>query len=252
MELQSLDNKKQVNLSDKCFGQKFNAPLVHQAVVSYLAGARSGSKAQKNRSDVKGGGRKPYAQKGSGRARAGTIRSPIWRGGGVTFASSPKSFKKKINKKMYRAAMRSILSELLKQKRLHVISSLDIKTPKTKVLKSTLESFSLTSSVLIVTNEYKENLYLSSRNLHSINVCNINELNPVDLVKYENILLLEESIKKIEELFNAPDVEKKKTTPKKKAATKKKVTSKKKTTPKKKAATKKKVTSKKKTTPKKK
>jgi len=221
MELQSLDNKKQVNLSDKCFGQKFNEALVHQAVVSYLAGARSGSKAQKNRSDVKGGGRKPYAQKGSGRARAGTIRSPIWRGGGVTFASSPRNFKKKINKKMYRAAMRSIFSELLKQKRLHVISSLDIKTPKTKLLKSTLDAFSLTS-VLIVTNEYKENLYLSSRNLHSINVCDINELNPVDLVKHDNVLLLEESIKKIEELFNAPETTKKKTPAKKKTPVKKK------------------------------
>lgn len=189
-----------VQVSDATFGRAFNEDLVHQAVTAYLAGARQGSRAQKNRSDVSGGGRKPWKQKGSGRARAGSTRSPIWRTGGVTFAARPQDHSQKLNRKMYRAALQSILSELARQDRLVVVESFDVNAPKTKLLQQTLSALKL-DNVLIVSDEISENLYLSSRNLPHVEVRDVNGADPVSLVRFDKVLITVPAVKKFEEVL---------------------------------------------------
>ncbi|MDB4427977.1 50S ribosomal protein L4 [Porticoccaceae bacterium] len=193
-------NKGTVEVSELAFGTEFNQDLVHQTVVAFLAGARQGTRAQKNRSAVSGGGRKPHAQKGSGRARAGTIRSPIWRGGGVTFAATPQDHSQKLNRKMYRAAMRSIVSELARQDRLIVVEEFGIDVPKTKLLIAKLQEFSLTE-VMIVTEEVSENLYLASRNLHKVDVRDAAAVDPVSLINFDKVLVTVPALKKLEEIL---------------------------------------------------
>ncbi|MEX0619338.1 MAG: 50S ribosomal protein L4 [Pseudohongiellaceae bacterium] len=193
--------KEKISLSDEAFARDFNEPLVHQTVVTYLAGARQGSVQQKTRSEVRGGGRKPWRQKGTGRARAGTIRSPLWRSGGVTFAARPQDHSKKLNKKMYRGAMRCIFSELIRQGRLLVVSEFDIDTHKTKALVSKLRDFDL-DNVLIVANEVTENLYLAARNLQSVDVLDVAGLDPVSLIGFEKVLMTVPALKKVEEMLS--------------------------------------------------
>ncbi len=187
-----------LQVSDAVFGADFKEPLVHQVVTAYLAGARAGTKAQKNRSAVSGGGKKPWRQKGTGRARAGTIRSPLWRGGGVTFAAQPRSYAQKVNKKMYRGALRSILSELVRQDRLVVVDDFSVDAPKTKGLVTKLRELDL-DDVLIVTESLDENLYLAARNLHRVDVRDSDQLDPVSLVGFEKVLITAEALKKVEE-----------------------------------------------------
>jgi large subunit ribosomal protein L4 len=189
-----------VSVSEVAFGREFNQDLVHQAVVAYMAGARQGTKAQKTRAEVSGGGKKPWRQKGTGRARAGTIRSPIWRGGGVTFAAKPRDFEQKLNKKMYRAALQCILSELNRQDRLIVVESFDVDAPKTKSLVQKLAQYDL-SNVLIVTEEISENLYLASRNLHKIGVSDVQGVNPVALIGFDKVVVTVPALKKFEEIL---------------------------------------------------
>jgi large subunit ribosomal protein L4 len=189
-----------ITVSEAAFGKEFNQDLVHQTVVAFLAGARQGTRAQKNRSDVSGGGRKPYAQKGTGRARAGTIRSPIWRGGGTTFAAQPQDHAQKLNRKMYRSAMRSILSELARQDRLIIVEEFDLDAPKTKNLISKLGEFGL-KEALIVTEEVSHNLYLSSRNLHKVDVRDAAAVDPVSLINFEKVLVTVPALKKFEEIL---------------------------------------------------
>ena len=193
-------SNEKVSLSDEAFGRDFNEPLVHQTVVTFLAGSRQGSVKQKNRSEVRGGGRKPWRQKGTGRARAGTIRSPIWRSGGVTFAARPRDYSKKLNKKMYRGAMQCILSELIRQGRLIVVSEFSVESHKTKELIAKLREFDL-SNVLIVTDQIERNLYLAARNLHKVNVLDSSGLDPVSLIDFENVLITVPALKKVEEII---------------------------------------------------
>lgn len=188
-----------VSVSDEAFAKEYNEDLVHQVVTAYLAGARQGTRAQKNRSDVRGGGKKPWRQKGTGRARAGTIRSPIWRSGGVTFAARPQDHSQKVNKKMYRAALRSIMSELARQDRLVVVESLTIDEPKTKLLSKQLGDLGL-ESVLIVSAEVGENLYLAARNLHKVDVRDVDGLDPVSLIGHEKVMVTVDAVKKFEEM----------------------------------------------------
>lgn len=185
-------------VSEAVFGKEYNEALIHQAVVAFMANARQGTKAQKNRSDVRGGGRKPWRQKGTGRARAGTIRSPLWRGGGATFAARPQDHSQKLNKKMYRAAMTSILSELVRQDRLVVVDAFSLEAPKTKGLVTKLNDYGL-SSVLIVTAEIDSNLYLSSRNLNTVDVRDASSIDPVSLIAFEKVLVTIPALKQIEE-----------------------------------------------------
>jgi large subunit ribosomal protein L4 len=192
------ENKKSIEVSDSTFSAPFNEALVHQVVNAVLSGARSGTKAQKNRSQVSGGGAKPWRQKGTGRARAGTIRSPIWVGGGRAFAARPRDFSQKVNKKMYRAAMRSILSELLREDRLVVLDKFDIKQPKTKEFKKLAEKLKA-DSALIVNDKFDENLFLSSRNIKNMEYSDVSSINPVSLMKYEKVIINVESLKIIEE-----------------------------------------------------
>ncbi|MGH1472484.1 MAG: 50S ribosomal protein L4 [Cellvibrionaceae bacterium] len=193
-------SKGTVSVSEAAFGTEFNQDLVHQAITAYMAGGRQGSKAQKNRAAVSGGGKKPWRQKGTGRARAGTIRSPIWRSGGVTFAAQPRDFQQKINKKMYRAALRCILSELNRLERLVVVESFDVEQPKTKGLVQKLSELQL-SDVLILTDDVNENLYLASRNLHKVDVRDVQGLDPVSLVRFEKVLVTVAALKKVEEML---------------------------------------------------
>ena len=189
-----------IAVSDATFGRDFNEDLVHQAVVAFLAGARQGTRAQKTRSEVSGGGKKPWRQKGTGRARAGTIRSPLWRSGGVTFAARPQDHSQKLNRKMYRAALRSILSELARQERLVVVESFDVHTPKTKSLIKMLAGYGL-SDVLIVTDEVTENLYLSARNLHQVDVRDPHGMDPVSLIRFEKVVVTVPALRQIEEML---------------------------------------------------
>ena len=189
-----------VSVSEVTFGKEFNQDLVHQAVVAYMAGARQGTKAQKTRSEVSGGGKKPWRQKGTGRARAGTIRSPIWRSGGTTFAAKPRNFEQKLNKKMYRGALRCILSELARQERLVVVESFDLEAPKTKELVQKLAQYDITEA-LIVTEEVNESLYLSARNLHKVDVCDVAGVNPVSLIRFDKVVIPVAALKKFEEVL---------------------------------------------------
>ena len=201
IELLSNTKNKDISISNEVFSKEFNESLIHQAVISFMSSSRQGSAKQKNRSEVRGGGKKPYRQKGTGRARAGTIRSPLWRGGGVTFASKPKDFSKKINKKMYRAAIKSIFSELVRQNRLVAIEKPELKKPKTKEIASFLNEFSL-SKVLIIIDELDINLYLSARNIPNVDVITVREINPVNLLKPQKVAVTGEALKKIEEWIN--------------------------------------------------
>ncbi|MFK7863037.1 MAG: 50S ribosomal protein L4 [Pseudohongiellaceae bacterium] len=192
---------EKISLSDEAFGREYNEPLVHQTVVTFLAGARQGTVKQKTRSEVSGGGRKPWRQKGTGRARAGTIRSPIWRSGGVTFAARPQDHSKKLNKKMYRGAMQCILSELIRQERLIVVSEFALESHKTKDLVSKLQEFNL-DNVLIVGESVEENLYLAARNLHKVDVIDVSGIDPVSLIGFENVLITVPALKKVEEMLS--------------------------------------------------
>ncbi len=192
--------KEKISLSDESFDRAYNEPLVHQTVVTYLAGARQGSAKQKTRSEVRGGGRKPWRQKGTGRARAGTIRSPIWRGGGVTFAAKPRDHSKKLNKKMYRGAMQCILSELIRQDRLFVVNEFVVESNKTKALVSKLKEFEL-DNVLIISELVEPNLYLAARNLHKVDVLDVASVDPVSLIGFDNVLITVSALKKVEEML---------------------------------------------------
>lgn len=189
-----------VSVSDVAFAREYNEDLVHQVVTAYMAGARQGTRAQKNRAAVRGGGKKPWRQKGTGRARAGTIRSPIWRSGGVTFAAQPQDHSQKVNRKMYRAALRSIMSELARQDRLMVVESLDVEAPKTKLLAQQLGEYGL-DSVLIVSAEVGENLYLAARNLHKVDVRDVDGIDPVSLIGHEKVMITVDAVKKFEEML---------------------------------------------------
>ena len=189
---------KTISVSDAVFAADYNEALIHQVVTAYLAAARSGTKAQKTRSQVSGGGAKPFRQKGTGNARAGTIRSPLWRSGGVTFAASPRNHAQKVNRKMYRGALRSILSELVRQERLIPVTKFEVEAPKTKELLKLLEKLEMKGG-LIVSENPDENLYLAARNLHQVGVCSVDELDPVSLVGFEQVLMTEEALKRLEE-----------------------------------------------------
>ena len=189
-----------VSVSDVAFAKEYNEDLVHQVVTAYMAGARQGTRAQKNRAAVSGGGKKPWRQKGTGRARAGTIRSPIWRSGGVTFAAQPQDHSQKVNRKMYRAALRSIMSELARQDRLMVVESLDLEAPKTKLLAQQLGEYGV-DNVLIVASEVGENLYLAARNLHKVDVRDVDGVDPVSLIGYEKVMVTVDAVKKFEEML---------------------------------------------------
>ena len=189
-----------VSVSDVTFAREYNEDLVHQVVTAYMAGARQGTRAQKNRAAVSGGGKKPWRQKGTGRARAGTIRSPIWRAGGVTFAAQPQDHSQKVNRKMYRAALRSIMSELARQERLVVVESLDVEEPKTKLLAKQLGEYGV-DNVLIVSAEVGENLYLAARNLHKVDVRDVDGIDPVSLIGHEKVMVTVDAVKKFEEML---------------------------------------------------
>ncbi len=193
-----LQDKGSVDLAESAFGVDYNEALVHQVVTAYLAGSRAGTKAQKNRAAVRGGGAKPWAQKGTGRARAGTIRSPIWVGGGRTFAAKPRNFDQKVNKKMYRAALRSMLSELIRQDRLVVVNELSLEAPKTRLLATKLKELKL-DNVLILNEAFDETLFLAARNLPNVGICDVASMDPVVLIRFEKILVTLPALKLIEE-----------------------------------------------------
>lgn len=198
MDIAIHNSKKKVSVSDDAFAASFNEPLVHQLVVSYMATARAGTKAQKNRSAVSGGGAKPWRQKGTGRARAGTIRSPIWRSGGVTFAAAPRDFEKKLNKKMYRVGMRSLVSELVRQDRLILIESLGVSEPKTKLMQARLQELGV-SSALVLTDGLDSAVYLAARNIPNVQVMDIAIVDPVSLLRQEYVVIDQAALKKLEE-----------------------------------------------------
>lgn len=185
------------SVSDDAFAATFNSSLVHQIVTAYIGGGRAGTKAQRTRAEVRGGGAKPWRQKGIGRARAGSIRSPLWRGGGVTFAARPRDHRRKVNRKMYRAALRSIISELVRQERLMVVEDFAVNTPKTKGLVKQLEKLGL-GDVLIVTETEEEDLVLASRNLPRTSVCVHHRLDPVSLIAYEKVMITVPALRQLE------------------------------------------------------
>jgi len=189
---------KDIKVSEATFGREFSEALVHQVVTAYLAGGRAGTKAQKNRSTARGGGKKPWRQKGTGRARAGTIRSPIWRGGGRTFAATPRDHSQKVNRKMYRGAMQAILSELVRQDRLLVVDSLEIAESRTAVLLDKLSELGFETG-LIVTNELDENVYLASRNVPGVYTVDVSGIDPVGLVAADKVIMTVDAVEKIQE-----------------------------------------------------
>ncbi|MBT8081795.1 MAG: 50S ribosomal protein L4 [Gammaproteobacteria bacterium] len=193
-----LQDKGSVDVAEAAFGAEYNEALVHQVVNAYLAGARAGTKAQKNRSAARGGGTKPWRQKGTGRARAGTIRSPIWVGGGRAFAAKPRNYDQKVNKKMYRAALRSVLGELVRQDRLVIVEELGIDAPKTKVLASRLKELEL-DNVLILNEAFDEKVFLAARNLPNVGICDVASMDPVVLIRFEKVLVTLPALKLIEE-----------------------------------------------------
>ena len=198
MELTTKDTKTAIKVSDTVFSCDYNEGLVHQAVVAYMNKARSGNSAQKTRSEVRGGGRKPWAQKGTGRARAGTIRSPIWRSGGVTFAAKKRDYSQKLNRKMYQGAMRSIVSELQRKGHLIVLSDFQCSTPKTKDFLTKMNDLEIKGALILV-KELGEFEYLASRNLHAFDLRDVISVDPVSLLRYENVLITEEALKTLEE-----------------------------------------------------
>ena len=205
MELGIAGSESSLDVSENVFGVEFNSPLVHQAVTAYLSAGRQGSSVQKTRSDVRGGGAKPWKQKGTGRARAGTSRSPLWRAGGVTFASKNRSYVQKLNKKMYRGAMRSILSELVTASRLILVEDFKISEPKTKVFISELAKLDVDCrrlNVLILVEAWDEGLALSARNLHKVEVSPVLNVNPVSLVRADKVLVSKSGMKMLEGMFS--------------------------------------------------
>ena len=196
----STNKSTSTEVADSVFAREFNQSLVHQVTTSYMAAGRQGSKAQKNRSAVSGGGKKPWAQKGTGRARAGTSRGPIWRSGGVTFAAQPRSYAKKVNKKMYKGAMSVIFSELLRSERLKIVKDFDVKDAKTKNVTALLKALDV-KDALLMTDELDENLYLSSRNLYHVGVCDTQSIDPISLIGYENVVMTEAALKKVEAML---------------------------------------------------
>ncbi|KTD55287.1 50S ribosomal protein L4 [Legionella quateirensis] len=198
MEITTIDTKAQLQLNEDVFAYAYNEGLVHQAVVTYMNNARSGNSAQKTRSEVRGGGKKPWNQKGTGRARAGTIRSPIWRSGGVTFASKKRDYSQKLNKKMYKRALRSIISELCRTGNLVVVSDFQCESHKTKDFITKMTQMDI-KSALIIMNEVGESEYLGSRNLIDYDICDVTTIDPVSLLRFEKVVVTEAAIKKIEE-----------------------------------------------------
>ena len=198
MKLKTVEGKE-LTLSDDVFAKDYNETLVHQAVVTYMAGGRAGTKSQKSRSDVSGGGAKPWRQKGTGRARAGTSRGPIWRKGGVTFAARPRDYSKKLNKKMYRAAMRSIVSELVRSESLIVVDSIAVSEPKTKLMLVELDKLGVSSSALLVDTESNNNVKLSVRNIPHCDVIDVSALNPVSLIGHNKVVITSSAIEKVQE-----------------------------------------------------
>ena len=200
MELVLKDAQSALEVSETTFGRDFNEALVHQVVVAYAANARQGTRAQKTRAEVTGSGKKPWRQKGTGRARAGSVKGPIWRGGGVTFAAKTQDHSQKVNKKMYRGALRSILSELVRQERLVIVESFGVEAPKTKELKAKLKAMNL-EDVRIVTAEVDENLFLAARNLYKVDVRDVAGLDPVSLIAFNTVLVTADAVKQIEEML---------------------------------------------------
>ena len=198
MKVQLQGSNESVEFGDAIFGARYNEPLVHQVVTAYLAGQRAGTKAQKRRSDVSGGGAKPWRQKGTGRARAGTSRGPLWVGGGRAFAARPRNFEQKVNRKMYRAAMRSVLSELLRQERLLLVEELSVEAPKTKEIRGKLAGLGVESG-LIVVEAFDENLWLATRNLPNVFCLNAAELDPLSLVGSDKVVMTAAAARLIEE-----------------------------------------------------
>jgi len=186
-----------LKVSESVFGQAYNEPLVHQVLVAYMAGGRAGTKAQKTEADVRGGGKKPWKQKGTGRARAGSIRSPLWRGGGVIHAATPRDFSKKVNRKMYRGAMRSILSELNRLERLICVDEFALSEPKTKTAKALLAGFGV-EKVLVITDEVTRNAMLAMRNIPDVDMIAAKDINPQDLVGFEHVIMTKAAVEKVE------------------------------------------------------
>jgi large subunit ribosomal protein L4 len=197
MEIQLHDSTAKLSVSDAIFGAEYNEPLIHQVVTAYMAGSRAGTKAQKSKAMVSGGGKKPWKQKGTGRARAGSIRSPLWRGGGKTFAAVPRDFSQKVNRKMYRGAIRSIVAELTRQGHLVIAESFTADAAKTKSLVERLKTMSA-SDILIVTGEVDKNLYLSARNIPHVAVCDVEAINPLTLLSHQKVLMTADAVKKLE------------------------------------------------------
>ena len=189
-----------VALSDEVFGTAFNEALIHQVVTAYMAAGRAGTKAQKSRADVAGGGRKPWRQKGTGRARAGTIRSPLWRGGGRAFAARPRSYEQKVNRKMYRSALRSILSELVRQDRLLIVDDFQLAEPRTKLALAALNKLGV-NDVLIVCDEITENLFLAARNIPHVGMADVSAIDPVLLVSYDKVVVTQKALAGLEAMF---------------------------------------------------
>lgn len=200
MELTVTGSGNGVQVSDAAFGKEFNESLVHQVVTAYMAAGRQGSTKQKTRSEVSGGGKKPWRQKGTGRARAGTIRSPIWRGGGTTFAARPRDYSQKVNRKMYRGALRSILSELVRQERLVVVDSITPAEPKTKVFNARLAELGV-KDALVVSDSVERNLELASRNIPNVAVSDVSGVDPVSLVAHDHVVVTVDALKKFEEML---------------------------------------------------
>lgn len=202
MEINILPKNEKVNISEKCFGAEYKKTLVHQVITSYFSNGRENYSSQKNRSDVRGGGKKPWKQKGTGRARAGTTRGPIWRGGGVTFASGKRNYAEKINKKMYNGAMRSIMSELIRSDKVLAIDKIDLKEIKTKTVSSLLQEHKL-ESVLIITNKLDEKLFLSARNIKNVGIATVDYLDPPLMLSFKKVLILKDALEGFEKRFGA-------------------------------------------------
>ena len=206
MDLRMIDGNGKpaasLKASDELFGREYNEALVHQVVVAYQANARQGTRAQKGRADINKSHKKPWAQKGTGRARAGQANSPLWRGGGKIFPSSPdENFSHKVNRKMYRAGIASILSQLVREERLSVIDNLALDSPKTKQFAQKIKAYGLSGTVLVVTDNLDDNVYLSSRNLHDVLVLETREVDPVSLVRFKNVLLTKGAVTQFEEML---------------------------------------------------
>lgn len=202
MEINILPGNEKIKLSEKCFGVDYKKTLVHQVITSYFSNGRENYSSQKNRSDIRGGGKKPWRQKGTGRARAGTTRGPIWRGGGVTFASGKRNYSEKINKKMYNGAMRSIISELIRNDRVVVMDKIELKEIKTKEVSKILKEHDL-NSVLIVTSEIDEKLFMSARNIKNVGIATVDYLDPALMLSFKKVLIIKDAIKVFEKRFGA-------------------------------------------------